>query len=147
MDGLLVRRGCWMTDYFYKIQYEQHERRHWIILLNVINGELSYQVDEQQKIIFSYSKILSLKELKKISHHLKVENYEVFRQQFESKNDSCIGYLDGPTRTFTGISVHPIMEFDFSYYYERKRPFEKLFNYLLKHYLGIEKLGMEYGLS
>lgn len=192
--------------YFSKIEFREYVayQLHSILLINLVEGTLAYQVYEPIKIrkgpaitgitteefmvhtwnyelrkpavkmknsktgfkpviiediidkydvAFSYSYHFTKEELKILKSYCMVADFEIYRNREMSMEDpGYCGYRDEVNVYFTGVtdSYVPIMKLPMSYYYDEEHiwPSEKLYKYIIKHYMSGKKLSkwvMPYG--
>ncbi len=136
----------WDTSYFSKFEFKIHcgYETIAILLCDLINRELSFQqVGNTGMIIEDHAMYLSEKNLSKLFNYIKVDDFDVYRNQNFGKKKEIIGYRDGISIKFKGISQdgNPILIYEMDNVYKDwyNSPADKLYDFISKEYFSDKK--------
>ncbi len=111
-------------------------------MINTLSKELSFeQIGRNGKVIWSYAKKMCKSELDELLPYINALEYEPYRDIRDSMEDEGFcGYRDEYSLHFIGFtdSYLPLFWHDMTLLYRGKyiRPYEKLYQYLLKKYFS-----------
>ena len=145
--------------YFSKVEFIEtirHGNLNSIILLNLLEQELSYQVFKpkyqpyvtndscEPEVIFSYGIKLTEQQMEKLLPLCNANDFEPFRDKEMRMGDKgYLGYRDEVQVRFRGItdSHIPLLELSMDYYYDDKHiyPSEKLYRHIITNIFDKQK--------
>lgn len=141
--------------YFTKVVFQAYGALKYRVVLNIPRKELSYEkLTGDECVIWNYGIRLSEHQISQILPYVNVFDFEPFRNKEQSMayEDGFHGYRDECEMDFVGISDSPVpkIELPMTVLYDAIHmwPNERLYQYLLKHYLSSETFkneGLEYG--